>query len=121
MPEIELKAESFDSKFTEFSAHYRIFATRDKLIHASKSFFIYFLIAIVCVFIPFLHFFLTPGFFIFAVYKFIQAFKILGVFAEINFSCPSCRKEFKAKNIFFQFPQKLFCKECGTNFRLLQR
>ncbi len=119
MPEIELKAESFDSKFTIFTARYHPYTGQDKLIHAGKYFFIYFFIAFISIFIPFLHFFTVPGFLFFGVYKFMVTLKTPGVFPEVQFACPSCQKDFKEKNIFFVFPQKLFCKECGTNFRLL--
>ena len=113
-----LLAETNDFKKVQFTASEHIFSQNEKIKRGLKSFFIFFIIALLCILIPILHFVLVPGFFIFAIYKFVSTTREMGNISNADFKCPSCNQQIQLKNISLQFPRKEHCPGCRNSLKI---
>lgn len=96
-------------------------AVNERLKRSLKVFFIFFLMAVLSILIPVLHFVLVPGFLIASVVLSILKYKEIGIIDLSNFSCPSCKKKMHEKTISFKKSDetlRLFCSECRKNIVL---
>ncbi len=85
-----------------------------------KSFSIGLGLALICLPIPGLHFFLVPFFLFYSVYsgyvKFRQN-KSVHMFKEF---CPLCQKEIKENTLYFDtLPHRFNCSECQSQLRVI--
>ena len=71
-------------------------------------------LAIVSIFIPVLHFVLVPAFLITGVVSFFNQFKHTHLINKGEYVCPSCKRDFQIKNIYFSDGHRLNCELCQT-------
>jgi hypothetical protein len=96
----------------------RIYSQRERVLRGLKTFFIFFLAAVVSVVIPVLHFVLVPTFLIAAFVMGYLKFKDVGSIDLSNFTCPECQKNLNEKILAFKdkdFSGRLRCYDCRKN------
>lgn len=117
MKKFEIKSLTLESSF--FDLELKNMNLDKRMKKAAPVFGLFLFISICCIFVPFLHFILVPGFLIFGSYKtylIIAENKLLDM-QMIN--CPVCKKNLNEKNIYFsKFPIKLVCFECGAQLTI---
>lgn len=88
-------------------------STLARCMRAGKRLILCWLIALLSVAIPGLHFILVPGFFIAGIIVFgitlREKFRIAGGEA----SCPACKTSYEIAEQAFRFPLEIICPECG--------
>ena len=91
---------------------------RDRMVRALQYFGACWGLAIFCIALPILHFFLVPGLLIagplLGFYIFDQASVVLGGFGK----CPKCSEELKIERGPEKFPMKDVCSRCYENVRV---
>ena len=93
-------------------------STLGKLKYATKSLAICWGIALLCVFIPVLHFFLVPLGLIIGLFLFYRNFQFQELLIDGKISCPACRHDFEAKKIAFNWPKQESCSACDLELIL---
>lgn len=93
-------------------------STGGKFKYATKSLAICWGIALLCVFIPILHFFLVPLGLIIGLFLFYRNFKFQELLLDGQISCPGCQHQFQAKTVAFNWPKQESCSACGLELIL---
>ena len=73
---------------------------------------LFWLIAIFCVFVPVLHFFLVPAFLIIGALAFVNQYKNTHLLKTANCICPQCERPFYLERVYFYEGKKVSCTEC---------
>lgn len=78
-----------------------------------KRLFLFWLGATICVFIPILHFFLVPLFFIIGIIAFIRTQRCNLKIQSASYLCPSCQVQNKIKEVWFEENYRARCEACA--------
>jgi hypothetical protein len=73
----------------------------------------FWLLAIFCIFIPVLHFFLVPGLLLVGLIQFFQQVKNPNWIAKGLVLCPSCQSEISFKNYLWRNGLRIRCSSCS--------
>lgn len=79
-----------------------------------KKLALYWALSLICVFIPVLHFLLTPLFFLVGILAFIKQHRNTHLIRNMNVNCPSCQQLFIIKNLYYTEDHKINCDHCVT-------
>ncbi len=88
---------------------------------AIKTLFSFWGIAVLCVFIPVLHFFLVPLFLIIGIFFSIRTLKYKFTIRVGSFLCPECSKHNSIKNLWFAAEARFRCAHCAAQIVIDQK
>lgn len=71
-------------------------------------------LSLFCVFIPVLHFLLTPLFFFLGILTFLKQHRNTHFIKEMTIPCPSCQQSLVLKNLYFLEDKKINCDHCAN-------
>ena len=98
----------------------------ERIKRAAKTSGLFFVIALVCVFIPGLHFILVPGFLIASVIYGMKVFNQEYYQDMSQATCPNCHQKLETKSIYYSDKEfndsykLLFCSKCNTQIKLMK-
>lgn len=118
---IEVEASTGDEKrgYGKITAYH--FSKEEQMLNAVKKLLMFWGIAVVCVFIPALHFVLVPLFLVLGVYFFIKTIKLTARVTEGETSCPVCQKTIKIEPTLLSWPLTEICQSCVNTVRIRPR
>jgi ribosomal protein S27AE len=93
---------------------------KEMLLLSLKKLAGYWLLAVFCIFVPILHFFLVPFFLISGVFAFYSQMKNTHSLATGFYQCPSCSEKVELKNFSFHADKRFSCERCGIHLVLFQ-
>ncbi|MFZ3231443.1 MAG: hypothetical protein WA160_14645 [Pseudobdellovibrio sp.] len=94
------------------------FNPTDRLIAATKKLSLFWLMAILCVFIPVLHFILVPLFLVIGAVSFTKTIKIEGRVLQGQTTCPHCQSIIKIHPGLLAWPLQEICQNCVRMVRI---
>jgi len=116
-----MKIESADGKSIEHAQEFTHYSTQVRIRRTINGFCIGLGLALCSLPIPGLHFFLVPGFLIFAFYSAYSRFNESYFINLIGSKCPNCTSLLSEKALHLKsLPGRLYCYECRTQLRILQ-
>jgi hypothetical protein len=110
---INLSAESTPAqlKVIEFTKEQRI----DR---AAKRLGLFWGIGILCILIPFLHFFLVPSFLIVGIYALVTTLEEHKFILSADGLCPSCKKNISFRKLKYKLGLKDVCPQCRQDLKI---
>lgn len=87
---------------------------KDIMILSLKKLGFFWAISLFCIFIPVLHFFLTPIFFLVGILAFLTQYRNTHFIKELHVACPSCQQNLILKKFYFSEDKKITCDHCAT-------
>lgn len=115
---LEVVATMGDERIGPGRVSVREFSANQKMGNALKRLVLFWLAAVVCVFIPVLHFILVPLFLILGVTTFLKTIKVDGKIIKGQVDCPYCKNQMKLKPGLLAWPLKEICQTCGRAIRI---
>lgn len=115
---LTIEANTGDDKLTTGVAMVHLFGKNEKLMRAGKKLGLFWLIAVFCVFLPVVHFFLVPGFFLIGLFMFYRVMQTDGEVLSGKIPCPLCGKEVELGREFLNWPLKEICQGCVRVLRI---
>ena len=119
MEQVTIKAYNPSEQETLGTAEVRRFTPAEISKNIAKALAIYWGIALFTVFIPVLHFFLTPLFFIVGFYQFRKAQKTKLQILTGKVPCPKCKEIVKLKKADFTEGHSVICQQCVTTAKII--
>jgi hypothetical protein len=95
------------------------FSQQARMMRAVKTGALFWGIAIACVFVPILHFFLVPTFLILGPVLGVIAYKKEAKILSGTVECPSCHAQFEPPAGPVKWPQKEICNKCRSQVTLI--
>jgi hypothetical protein len=114
----KVKFVTNDGRQTEGAIEIHHYTGAQRVERALKILAIFWGIALPCILIPFLHFFLVPGFTIVGV---VMAVRLYSVTESLSFGvsqCPACSKELHLPDMDRKAKMKVLCPDCRYQLRL---
>jgi hypothetical protein len=114
----DVTANSGDEKRGHGKVEIYTFSPQEKVLNSFKKLALFWLIAIFCVFIPALHFFLVPLFLGLGIYFFLKTFKVNSRIVKGDTTCPACGKSISIEAGLAAWPLTEICQNCVTTVRI---
>lgn len=89
-----------------------------QIMRGLKALGICWVIALLCILVPILHFVLVPLFLVVGAFMFFQQMSIKVYLVEGKFNCPSCNAEIILKPAPFDWPKREICEACRADLSL---
>lgn len=94
---------------------------RENLIFGAKKLALSWLVSLITVLAPIVHFVLVPTFFFLGIYLFLGQQKKTHVARQGHFLCPACTGRTDLKAFRFQNEQRLSCAHCGIQLEIVSQ
>jgi hypothetical protein len=107
-----------DFKQSEFAPGSVGCTTKGLTIAGLKKLAMFWLLAVFCIFIPVLHFFLVPLFLIVGVVAMVTQMKNTHHLEHGTFTCPNCHEPMAVKDFYFSNGKRFRCKSCSQQLVL---
>lgn len=94
------------------------FSKQEILFNSLKKLALFWGLAVVSVFIPVMHFFLVPGFFLLGIFVFFRTFRAKAKVLHGFVACPHCHHEIRIPAGLIDWPLKEICQNCVNTVRI---
>ena len=101
-----------DYKKTDLAAFISEPNRKDITLLSLKKLALFWAIALFCIFIPVLHFLLTPLFFLIGILAFTKQHRNTHFIKQAIVACPSCQQNLIFKDLYFSESNKINCDHC---------
>lgn len=113
------KIRTNDSKEKEFLYGDAACPRKDVTMRGLKKLALFWMLALLSVFVPVAHFVLVPAFFLVGIFVFAHQLKFTHFVKEGVWDCPSCDEEMKVSNFYFRNGQRVYCDHCNSQLVII--
>lgn len=115
---MDAQIDSSSGKTTHVNIELKHLSAAEKRQLAFKSLGFFWLLSVVSIPLPPIHWVTVPGFFLFGIYKFFQKLREPTHVLPFNGKCPECEKEFPVKEQVAVNPLAFVCPHCRYSLKL---